>query len=154
MAPEIWKTTDRIHAIFAAYRIQAIFAGNRIQAIFDNKKLTPETKMTALLILPIQLWNINNNIYSSRKHHQCISEKTTKNIYVLNVRYTKRYTKEQKTIEKNTAIQRWLKLSERVIRADDSKPTKKAINNANTPGYEAPGDLQVKYEQTQWLTSG
>ena len=55
MAPEIWKTTDRIQAIFAAYRIQAIFAGNRIQAIFDNKKLTPETKMTALLILPIQL---------------------------------------------------------------------------------------------------
>ena len=28
----------------------------------------------------VQMWNLDNNIFSSRKHHQCISVETTKNI--------------------------------------------------------------------------
>ena len=30
--------------------------------------------------LPLKLWNLDNNIFSGRKHHKCISAKTTKNI--------------------------------------------------------------------------
>ena len=41
-------------------KVLAINAANRIQALFDNKKMTPETKMTAFrgYILPIFLHNI------------------------------------------------------------------------------------------------
>ena len=65
-------------------KLLAINAANRIQAIFDNKKLTPETKMTAFraYIKPIFLQNCENwTITSSQVEKiQCIPAKTAKNI--------------------------------------------------------------------------
>ena len=62
----------------------AVNAANIIQVIFNNTKLTPEKKRQ--LSEPIsnisssKTWNLDNNIFSGRKHHKCISAKTNKNI--------------------------------------------------------------------------
>ena len=55
------------------------------EIIYDNKKLTPETKIKEfkayfIACFPLQLQNLHNNTFSSRKNHLCIPAETLENL--------------------------------------------------------------------------
>lgn len=53
---------------------------------------------------------MNNNIYSSTKHHKCISAKTTKNIYVLNVKWSNTTRNEMVYLKKKHCYPKMLEM--------------------------------------------
>ena len=65
-------------------KILAITAANQLKITYDNKKLTPETNESLWSIcwayFPLQIRNLNNNTFSSRKNHQCIPAETLENL--------------------------------------------------------------------------
>ena len=66
-------------------KLLAIEASDQLKIIYDNKKLTPETKIKEfkayfIAYFPMQLQNLHNTTFSSRKNHQCILAETLENL--------------------------------------------------------------------------
>ena len=66
-------------------KILAIVACNKLKIIYNYKKLTRETKIKPFrayfrAYFPLQLRNLDNNTFSSRKNHQCIPAGTFENL--------------------------------------------------------------------------
>ena len=63
-------------------KILTITAANQLKNIFDNKKVTPETKNESICwtYFPLQLQNLDNSTFSSRKNQQCIPAETLDNL--------------------------------------------------------------------------
>ena len=128
-------------------KILAITAANQLKIIFDNKKLTPETKMKAFrtYVEPIFLYICESWTITPSQAVKTINalQQRLLRTYVLNVKW-QNIVKKEDVYRKTTATEwsniipkRSLKWFGKVIRADKSTPTKRAVNYLNAP-YQRP----------------
>ena len=95
---------------------------------------------------PLQLRNLDNKTFSSRKNHPCIPAETLENLCTER-KMAPNIVKNEDVYRKTAAIKwsniiqkRRLKWFGKVIRADEPAPAKKAFNYANAPNQQPHGN--------------